>query len=102
MGPTALTVSPLTGGADELRARAERERLVGWDRAGYERLLGVRLAGEGPDRKPGCGSRAAEPEQMGGLDEPEDMFERGFTDGLPVVPPTPERVDAMLGGRAPD
>jgi hypothetical protein len=27
------------------------------------------------------------------------MFERGWTDGLPVVPPTPDRVRAMLGGR---
>ena len=32
----------------------------------------------------------------------EDFFERGFTDGLPVIPPTPERVAAMLGGFAPD
>ena len=29
------------------------------------------------------------------------MFERGWTDGLPVVPPTRERVEAMLGGRDP-
>ncbi|HET6849666.1 MAG TPA: hypothetical protein VFH74_12450 [Gaiellales bacterium] len=91
--PTAVLLEP--GGA-------ERERLVGWDRAGYERLLGVPLASHGAERKPGCGSRASEPPQAGGLDEPEDMFERGFTDGLPVVPPTPERVDAMLGGRDPD
>jgi hypothetical protein len=28
----------------------------------------------------------------------EEMFERGWTDGLPVVPPTPDRVEAMLGG----
>lgn len=26
----------------------------------------------------------------------EEFFERGWTDGLPVVPPTPERVQAML------
>jgi hypothetical protein len=32
-------------------------------------------------------------------DELEEMFERGWTDGLPVIPPTPERVKAMLGGR---
>jgi hypothetical protein len=31
----------------------------------------------------------------------EDMFERGWSDGLPVVPPTRARVDAMLGGRDP-
>jgi hypothetical protein len=91
--PTAVLLDP--GGA-------ERERLVGWDRTGYERLLGVSLPADGPERKPGCGSRAVEPPQTGGLDEPEDMFDRGFTDGLPVVPPTPERVDAMLDGRDPD
>jgi hypothetical protein len=31
-------------------------------------------------------------------DELEEMFARGWTDGLPVVPPTAERVEAMLGG----
>jgi hypothetical protein len=29
----------------------------------------------------------------------EEMWRRGWTDGLPVVPPTPERVAAMLGDR---
>jgi len=29
-------------------------------------------------------------------DVQEEFFERGWTDGLPVVPPTPERVGAML------
>lgn len=34
----------------------------------------------------------------------EFMFERGWTDGLPVVPPTPDKVAAMLAGagREPD
>src|SRR4051794_1143399 len=34
----------------------------------------------------------------------ETYFERGWTDGLPVVPPTPDRVAAMLdaAGLAPD
>jgi len=31
-------------------------------------------------------------------DEFEFMFDQGFTDGLPVVPPTPERVLRMLSG----
>src|ERR1700674_2865582 len=31
-------------------------------------------------------------------DEMEIWFERGVTDGLPVVPPTRERVERMLGG----
>ena len=26
------------------------------------------------------------------------FYERGWTDGLPIVPPTEERVQAMLGG----
>ena len=30
-------------------------------------------------------------------DEFETWFERGVTDGLPVVPPTRERVERMLG-----
>lgn len=42
------------------------------------------------------------------IDETEDLvevcYENGWTDGLPVVPPTPERVERMLGGtdRDPD
>ena len=35
------------------------------------------------------------------LDAVEFCFQQGWTDGLPVIPPTPERVDAMLGGRDP-
>ena len=97
LGVEAVPTAILLGQGGE-----QRERLVGWDREGYERLLGVELPDLGPAHKPGCGSRTVEPEQAGGLDEPEEMFERGFTDGLPVVPPTPERVDAMLAGRDPD
>jgi hypothetical protein len=44
------------------------------------------------------GSRAQVPS---GTDLVEWYFERGWTDGLPVVPPTPEKIDAMvaaLGG----
>jgi hypothetical protein len=29
-------------------------------------------------------------------DVQETFFENGWTDGLPIVPPTPERVEAML------
>ena len=35
-------------------------------------------------------------------DDPEHWFERGVTDGLPVVPPTRERVDRMLGATTRD
>jgi len=32
------------------------------------------------------------------IDLIEQYYERGFSDGLPVVPPTPEKVDAMVSG----
>lgn len=32
----------------------------------------------------------------------ESLLEKGWSDGLPVVPPTPDRVERMLGGRPPD
>jgi AhpC/TSA family len=90
-------------------------RVTGWDQPGLAglieqaaALLGARLAGPPatePLRKPGCSSKAAiDPDLVAamsvatGADEPEEMFERGWTDGLPVIPPTVERVEAMLGG----
>jgi hypothetical protein len=86
-----------------LRVNADgvvEERVVGWDREAYERLLGVELSAEEPTWKPACASRSVYDWSGGeGLDELEDMFERGWTDGLPVIPPTPERVEAMLAGR---
>ena len=99
--------------------------MLGWERGGeWEALSGVSGLGAGlPDWRPGCGSRSVEPEaaaelavrfQAGSLaarrvalapaeDEHEALFERGWTDGLPVVPPTERRVLAMLEGtsRAP-
>lgn len=72
--------------------------VAGWDAEGYGSLLGVTIEGE-PRSKPGCVARGRYEESLEGLDEFEDMFERGWSDGLPVVPPTPERVGAMLGGR---
>lgn len=71
-----------------------------------------------PDWRPGCGSKSVEPDIFAKLsaeasgsplrarridvgqsdDVFEFMFDQGLTDGLPVVPPTPERVLKMLGG----
>ncbi|MGD9764401.1 MAG: TlpA family protein disulfide reductase [Candidatus Binatia bacterium] len=71
-----------------------------------------------PEWRAGCGSRSVEPGiaerlaaeasgsplrarrlTIGDGDDPiEFCLERGFSDGLPVVPPTPERVLRMLGG----
>lgn len=104
---------------------AVTERTEGWERGRWEALTGRQGLGDGlPDWRPGCGSRtlevaiAGEREtregerdlasrriDLGELEDPvEAAFERGWTDGLPVVPPTPERVVRMLAGtdRDPD
>ncbi len=71
-----------------------------------------------PDWRPGCGSKHLDPEINDRLraeaddspirarkieiasadDVAEFMFDQGFSDGLPLVPPTPERVLRMLSG----
>jgi hypothetical protein len=114
---TVPTVIRVVGGV-------EVERTVGWHRAEWERVTGV--SGLGPDlplMRPGCGSMSVDPDLVDALnvrfgasvlgarridiadaeDEMEMMFARGWTDGLPVVPPTEERVIRMLTGtsRAP-
>ncbi|WP_051581605.1 thioredoxin family protein [Pseudonocardia acaciae] len=103
----------------------ETARTVGWLRPDWEELAGVTgLGTELPEYRPGCGSRTADPEladeilvrtrgaalrsrplELSALeDEAEALFDRGWSDGLPVVPPTPARVLRMLAGtsRAPD
>jgi hypothetical protein len=103
----------------------ERSRAIGWDRAEWETLTGATNLGSGlPDSRPGCGSLSVDPQyaldlavRFGGEsmtsrrvhcapleDEMEAAFDRGWTDGLPVVPPTERRVLAMLQGtsRKPD
>jgi hypothetical protein len=110
-----------------LRVSGGREtgRVVGWLRGQWEELAGVPRLGDGlPEHRPGCGSRSVEPgveEELarrfgGGVlasrrveladleDDVEAMYDRGWTDGLPTVPPTEERVLRMLAGtsRAPE
>ncbi len=103
----------------------EVARAIGWHRGDWETLTGRSELGPGlPGLRPGCGSRSVDPDvapelairfgQSGlsarrvalgdGEDEVEALFERGWTDGLPVVPPTERRVLAMLEGtsRRPD
>ena len=106
----------------------ERGRVEGLHRERLQELFasaGATLPAEGlPAVKPGCASRTREPEvaanlaaararaegrirsrtlALGALEDPiEALHERGVTDGLPVVPPTPERVVAMLEHTARD
>ena len=97
--PTAVLVDP---------AGQQAGRVVGWDADGLRALLSVAVTDEAPTRKPGCAAKNTyDAESLraldaSGFDEPEEMFERGWTDGLPVVPPTRSRVDAMLAGHDPD
>lgn len=104
---------------------SEVERTVGWSKAEWRRITGIQTLGESlPVMRPGCGSMSVDPNLVdmlrarfagGGLrsrrleladldDEMEVLFERGVTDGLPVTPPTEERVLRMLEGttRSPD
>jgi hypothetical protein len=108
-----------------VRDGVELGRTVGWLRASWEELSGVAGLGRDlPPFRPGCGSASVDPDLVDELrvrhggsllrsrrievadaeDELEMMFTRGWTDGLPVVPPTEQRVLAMLTGttRTPD
>jgi thiol-disulfide isomerase/thioredoxin len=100
---------------------AEVARIVGWSRDEWESFTGRSGLGDGlPPHRPGCGSKTQDPDiaaaraategssrlrsrriELGAHeDEMESMFERGWSDGLPLVPPTPERVVRMLSGTA--
>jgi len=103
----------------------EVDRTVGWSRAAWQALTGIDdLGSDLSAMRPGCGSLSVDPNLEDELrarfsgsvlrarrveiadaeDEIEALFNRGWTDGLPVVPPTEARVLRMLSGtnRAPD
>jgi hypothetical protein len=103
----------------------EVERTVGWSQAEWRRMTGIDdLGSDLPAMRPGCGSMSVDPDLVDALrarfgssvlkarrielaeldDEMERLYDLGVTDGLPVVPPTEERVLRMLTGttRAPD
>ncbi len=101
---------------------AEVERIVGWNTDQWAAFFPAdpiaTTFADLPKWRPGCGSRTVEhgmPERLAARydgavlasrrvelaaadDEWEQMFRRGWSDGLPVVPPTPERVMRMLAG----
>jgi hypothetical protein len=108
-----------------IRFESGREvaRTHGWDRGEWQRLTGIAgLGGDLPEARPGCGAKNVEPGVIERLkirfnetglksrrieigedeDEQEAMYARGWSDGLPLVPPTEERVLRMLDGTARD
>ena len=99
------------------------ESLQGWLRSDWQRLTGVADLGAGlPEYRPGCGSKSVDPgmpEKLAALysgdllrarrieigtdeDDIEAGYDRGWSDGFPVVPPTAERVHRMLTGTSRD
>ena len=108
-----------------LRLEGGREvgRTFGWHKTEWRELTGVETLGEDlPDLRPGCGAKNIEPGIIEDLlvrhgetglqsrrielgsqeDEIEALFDRGWSDGLPVVPPTEARVLRMLSGTTRD
>ncbi|MDH3309039.1 MAG: thioredoxin [Acidimicrobiia bacterium] len=97
---------------------AETQRVVGWSRNQWIEFTGIPGLGEGiTEFSPGCGSLSVDPDRVSELeakfgdgfasrhvefaaaeDPIEAMYDRGWSDGLPLVPPTPERVARMLTG----
>jgi hypothetical protein len=120
--PDAVPAVVLLDGSDE------RDRVEGLDRARLSALAqeaGVTLELDGlPEIRPGCASLTRDPLiaarlaarsarasgrlrarelEIGELEDPiEALFDRGFSDGLPLVPPTPERVVEMLDATSRD
>ena len=102
----------------------EVARTVGWSKQRWGQFFGDDVLGASPgvgalpEQRPGCGSKTQDigmPERLAARfdgevlrsrrievasseDEWEQMYARGWSDGLPVVPPTAERVMRMLGG----
>ena len=102
-----------------IRHDEDEQRIVGWDRQQWQEFTGIpELGAELIDFKPGCGSLTEDPGMAEKLsakfdsqklkarriqladaeDDMEACFDRGWSDGLPVVPPTPVRIMRMLAG----
>ncbi len=101
----------------------EVARTYGWHREDWQRISGRADLGQNlPVSRPGCGSLTLEPGlaeelavrfgkatfhsrsvELGDSEDPiEACYARGWSDGLPVVPPTRERVLRMLTGTTRD
>lgn len=107
---TVPTLIKIEGGREVARA-------IGWVKGEWCALVSDETLGaELPDFRPGCGSLSVSPGIVEKLelrygnvsflsrridiaeleDDSEACFDRGWSDGLPVVPPTEERVYRML------
>ena len=107
----------------QVRGGKEVDRTVGWSREQWEAFTDVTaLAPDLPQMRPGCGSLSVDPNLTDELtvrftgstltsrrielaameDEMEAAFDRGWSDGLPVVPPTEARVLRMMEGTTRD
>lgn len=103
----------------QVRDGREVARTVGWVRSEWRTITGIGdLGSDLVEFRPGCGSLSVDPDLADELrvrhsgstlrarridiaareDDMEALFARGWTDGLPVVPPTESRVMAMLQG----
>ena len=112
---TVPTLIRLDGGA-------ETGRTVGWIREDWRALTAIPTLGAGlPLHRPGCGSRSVEPgvvealrvrfgetgirartvEVASGADAIEACYDRGWSDGLPVVPADARAHPAHAGRHAP-
>ncbi len=100
----------------EVREGTEVRRTVGWHKADWSSFAGVDVGPSLPEQQPGCGSKSADPGMAEELavrfgdaslgarkfavefpDDPhEACYANGWSDGLPVVPPTEVRVLRML------
>jgi hypothetical protein len=101
----------------KVEAGREVARTYGWHRGDWQRITGRADLGQDlPALRPGCGSKTLDPGiaeeltirfgatglharkvEIGDAEDPiEACFERGWTDGMPVVPPTQARVLRML------
>jgi len=111
--PTLIRLEDVSG------SQSEEPRIYGWDKAQWQSFTGIAdLGAELVDFKPGCGSKTQDPgmsevlalrfgkqvlqarsvEIADAEDIMEACYDRGWSDGLPVVPPTPLRVMRMLKG----
>lgn len=109
---TVPTLIRIEGGREVARA-------VGWNREEWQAVAGIRALGDDlPASRAGCGSKSREPGvyeelvarygetglasrkiEIGPWEDPiEKCFERSWSDGLPLVPPTEARVLRMLQG----